>query len=192
MVGPKSIVRISALAVALALALTIGACGPKDPAEKVAKLRSFYAAELNGFLVLEPPPPDYTDVAPPEEGEGAADPEADAGDGEEGDEGAEDMEEAPAEPESIDVQLDILVKHRSPESLPGITLDITMVDGLKKAKGHWLWWVDTSGIAKATVTQFTHVLEDVSYELGDGFNVEVRHPVPADERGQYREFSSAP
>ncbi len=44
---------------------------------------------------------------------------------------------------------------------------------------------------KANVTQYTHVLEDVPYEEGDGFFAEIRHPVPAEERHLYREFSTA-
>ena len=51
-----------------------------------------------------------------------------------------------------------------------------MVDSAEKEKGHWRVWFDTSEITKATVTQFTHILEDVGYEEGDGFFVEVRHP----------------
>jgi hypothetical protein len=89
------------------------------------------------------------------------------------------------------VRLDILIQHRSAEKLPGITLDISMVDSAEVEKGHWQVWFDTSEVTKATVTQFTHMLEEVGYEEGDGFFVEVRHPIPVEERGDYREFSEA-
>ena len=68
-------------------------------------------------------------------------------------------------------------------------VDISMVDAGEQEKNHWRVWFDTADIEKANVTQFTHILEDVSYEEGDGFFVEVRHPVPEEERGDYREFS---
>ena len=55
----------------------------------------------------------------------------------------------------------------------------------------WRLSFDTSTVKKANVTQYTHVLEDVLYEEGDGFFAEVRHPVPVEERSEYREFSSA-
>ena len=87
------------------------------------------------------------------------------------------------------VRLDILIQHRSEERLPGITVDVSMVDPNQQEKGHWRVWFDTSEVTEATVTQFTHILEDVGYEEGDGFYVEVRHPVPPEERSEYREFS---
>lgn len=181
----QTIVGISALA----LALTAAACGPKDPQEKVAELRSYYSAELNGFLVLAPPVEEPMDTEEPAmEGE----PEAPADEVEGDEEGMDEMPAEPAEPATSDIQLDILVKHRSPENLPGITVDISMVDAQQNEKGHWTLYLDTANIAKANVTQFTHVLEDVSYEEGDGFHVEVRHPVPAGERAEYIEFSSTP
>jgi len=90
------------------------------------------------------------------------------------------------------VRLDILIQHRSREKLPGLTLDISMVDSAEMEKGHWRVWFDTSDVTKATVTQFTHILEEVGYEEGDGFFVEVRHPIPVEERGDYREFAQVP
>jgi len=40
------------------------------------------------------------------------------------------------------------------------------------------------------VTQFTHILEDVSYEEGDGFFAEVRQGIPEEEWSEYKEFAS--
>lgn len=167
----------------LAVFLAAG-CAPKSPADKVAELRGHYSARLNGFLLEEEPL--VTEV-----------PELEAV--EITDEGLVDgvepgvVEEEMAAIEVREkVRLDILIQHRSNENLPGITVDISMVDSAEKEKGHWRVWFDTSEVTKATVTQFTHILEDVGYEEGDGFFVEIRHPIPVEERGDYREFSLTP
>ena len=159
----------------------VAGCAPKSPQEKVADMRGFYSARLNGFLLEEVPL--VTEVPELEAveivGEGEVDAVA-------VDEGLAEM----AEIEVMEkVRLDILIQHRSAENLPGITVDISMVDSAEKEKGHWRAWFDTAEMPKATVTQFTHVLEDVGYEEGDGFFVEVRHPVPVEERSDYREFA---
>jgi len=159
-------------------------CGPKSHAEKVAAIRSVFSAEVNSFiveeepLVTEVPELEAVEIVETEEGEPVVD-----------DVVVDEM----AEIDVIQkVRLDILIRHRSNEGLPGITVDISMVDSSEMEKGSWRVWFDTSNVAKATVTQFTHVLEDVGYEEGDGFFAEVRHPVPAEELGDYREFSEIP
>ncbi len=157
------------------LVLVLAGCEAKSPEEKVASLRARYKAQMNGFVVQEEPVVmEVAEVAA--DGPGAA-------------------PEAPAEPlEPVvrqKVLLDILVQHDSNERLPGVTLDISMVDAAKNEKGHWRLWVDTSKLQKATKTQLSHVLEDVDYVEGDGFSVEVRHPVPPAERGEYKEFAPA-
>ena len=96
-----------------------------------------------------------------------------------------------APPPNPNILLDILIKHDSPEMLPGITVDISMADGDGNPKGAWRVWFDTSAVRKANITPYSHVLEDVPYVEGDGFFAEVRHPVPPEERGEYQEFSSA-
>ena len=167
-------------AVVLLLGLIIAACGPSSPAEKVAQTRSLYSARLNGFVVEEEPiveevtyeSEDLAEEAEPEE--------------------AAEMEEpADFEPVAVSqrVLLDILIQHDSNEKLPGITVEISMADAGGQEKEHWRVWFDTADIEKANVTQFTHILEDVSYEEGDGFFVEVRQPVPEEERGEYKEFA---
>lgn len=168
----------------LLAAVVIAACAPKSPEEKVAGLRGFYSARLNGFILEEEPM--VTEVPELEAVEIVGEGEVD------GVATEELMEEtSPVEVEET-VRLDILIQHRSDEILPGLTVDVSMVDSSENEKGHWRVWFDTSEVTKATVTQFTHILEDVGYEEGDGFFVEVRHPVPADERSEYREFSSVP
>ncbi len=168
-----------------AILLLLAACGG-SPEEKVARLRGMYSARLNGFLVqaqAAPEPEIYI-----EEGAEPMAPETDMEEGEGDAEMAEPMEMEPANP---NIMLDILIQHDSPKLLAGITLDISMADSAGNEKGAWKVWFDTSKMKKANVTQYTHVLEDVPYEEGDGFFAEVRHPVPAAERGEYSEFSSA-
>ena len=90
------------------------------------------------------------------------------------------------------VRLDLLLQHDSYDLLPGVTVDISMADGSGEEKGHWRVGFDTAERGKASVTQFTHSLEDSSYEEGDGFFAEVRNPIPLDEQAEYRELSEPP
>lgn len=169
--------------VALLLLAVFTACAGKSPEERLVENRSRYTAELNGFYIEETPLIQETVEEAAEEGDASA-----------ADEGAGDTE-TDAEAGAADVpvvqnaHLDILVKHDSFEKLPGVTLDISMVDAGQNEKAHWRVWVDTADVERANPTQYSHVLEDIDYEEGDGFHVEVRHPVPEAERGEYREFS---
>ncbi len=174
----------SGIGIALLGVIAVTGCGPKSPEDKVAQLRSFYSARLNGFILEEEPL--VTEVPELEAVEIIGD-EAEI-DGV--DPAAEPLEMAEVEMEEK-VRLDILIQHRSAEILPGITVEVSMVDSAENEKGHWRVWFDTSNVTKATVTQFTHILEEVGYEEGDGFFVEVRHPIPVEERGEYREFADA-
>ena len=169
-----------ACAVVVSLGLAVSACGPSSPGDKIARTRALYSARLNGFVVEEEPIIEEP-IA-----------EAEALPAEAGTEAAELEEPADFEPVAVSqrVLLDILIQHDSSEKLPGITVEISMADPAGQEKDHWRVWFDTSDIEKANVTQFTHILEDVSYEEGDGFFVEVRHPVPEEERGEYKEFAS--
>ena len=101
----------------------------------------------------------------------------------------EAVEVAPVEL-SQDVTLDILIRHESFEKLPGVTVDILMQSAANQEKGRWTMWADTADLEKGTHLQLTHVLEDVPYEEGDGFFVEVRSPIPPDERADYPEFAA--
>ena len=174
---------IRVLVTLIAAVAVLGACQQATPEEKVASLRAYYSANANGFVVEEVPV-----VAETVEGEEtlAAD-----GEGEADAEDAEVGEEMAAEPIPVTqkVYLDFIVQHDASEKLPGITVDITMVDAQETEKHRWLHWVDTSNLAKATQIQLTYVIEDSDYVEGDMFSVEVRTPVPAAERGDYREFS---
>ncbi len=172
----------SVAVVVLVVLGTAVACAPASPEERVAQIRSLYKAKLNGFLVQEEP---LVPLEAPPEGEEGVEAPARA-------EGAE--AELPAEPVPVrqKVLLDIMLQHDSPERLPGVTVDISMVDGNQQPKGEWRAWFETADIPKANQRVFTYVLEDVDYREGDGFAVEVRHPVPPEERGDYQEFAVSP
>lgn len=166
------------------------ACGgaPGDPAEQVAEIRSGYTAELNGWVVDQKPVEMATPApetgAPGEGAAGGGQPAGEAGEAGEAPEG----EAEPAAPVRQDVILDVLVSRESRESLPGVTVDVIQVDAEQNPKQTWQVYVDTADVLPGPGTQITHRLEDVDVAPGDGFHVEVRHPVPPDERGQYREF----
>lgn len=167
--------------------MLLGACASQTPLEQLEESRSLYKATLNSFFVRETPPveesPAAEVAAEGETAEGAAPMEADA---------AADMEasgeEAAPIPVRLDAVLDVIVQHDAYEPIKGITLDITMVDGSQNQVEHWLRWVDTEGLPKANQRPYSIVLEDVPYQEGYGFNVEVRRPVPVAERGDYREY----
>jgi hypothetical protein len=87
-----------------------------------------------------------------------------------------------------EVLLDVLVRHAGGEPLPGITLDVSMVDARRQEKARRRLWIDLPPAVGTGGTQLSLVLTDVDYQPGDGFWVEVRSPVPAAERGEYREL----
>lgn len=180
--------RISYLALSMILVLLVaGACGPpQSPEERVAELRSQYDAVLNGFVVNQQPVEEaMAEEMPMEmEGEEAAEPAM-------AEEGEEMMAEAEPMPLLQEVLLDILVSTTSRDTLPGLTVDITQVDADENVKQTWRVYLDTSTVHRGPGTQITHRLEGVEYQEGDGFNVEVRHPVPPAERGEYQEFQAA-
>ena len=160
------------------VALTLAACAAKSPLEQLNENRSRYSAELNGFFIQETPVVAEVDAEMEVEPDDGGEP-ADVEDAE--------VEEAPVEVIQ-NAHLDILVKHDSFEKLAGLTLDIVQIDAGQAEKGRWLLWVDTANVERANPPQYSHVLESVDYVEGDGFSVEVRHPVPEGERGDYREF----
>ncbi len=175
---------VSLTAAFVVLSVYLVGCAPKSPEEKVAQLRSRYKARLNGFIVQREPVEEMSAAL-----EEVPETPIEAAEGLEAEEVAE--VESMTAPVGQKILLDVLIQHDSTERLPGLTVDVSMVDPGKQEKEHWRVWFDTSGMAKATPTQFTHILEGVAYEEGDGFSAEVRHPVPAEERSEYREFASA-
>lgn len=92
------------------------------------------------------------------------------------------------------VLLDVLVRYQpgdSGEPLPGVTLDVSHTGPDRQEKGRRQVWVDTSKIAPGPGSQVTLTLDGLDVRPGDRFRVEVRKPIPAGERGDYREFPDA-
>ena len=202
------------LCLVVVTAILCAACTPSSPIERVAEARSFYTATLNGFYAT-PIVPEPEEGEAEEGEEGADDATEEADDAAEG-AGAEEAAEEPSDetvvgddatlegeegeptealvpegPVLSDLVLDVVVRHDSPTRLDGLTLDVTMEDPSGVEKERWLWWIDTSNLPKGSQAQHTRTFEAVEYEEGDRLAVEVRHPVPEGERGDYREFDVA-
>ena len=168
----QSVVAFTFVAAALSLLIACGGAGGG-----VAGARAGFIAEMGSFSVVQPP-------AVAEEAAEAAEEEADAD--------AEATEEAaaPAEPAMATVLLDFLIHNEGSGALDGVTVDLTIADPEGNEKERRLLWVETAGLTKGSQRQVAHELTDVAYVEGDGFHVEVRHPIPMEERGDYREFDA--
>jgi len=88
-----------------------------------------------------------------------------------------------------EVVLDVTVEGQSRPPLPGITVDVSMVDASEAEKAHRRAWVDLTG-AGPDGGQVALSFDDLDYAPGDGFWVEIRVPVPEADRGDYREFEA--
>ena len=138
--------------------------------QKVELLRSQYTASLESLTVKQEPL---------------------LGGGAEGGTGGAAEPAAPVV--RTDAILDIVVSTDGEEQLPGLTLDIEHLDAERRAKDRCTFWVETAALARGQSAQVTHVLEDVAWETGDAYAVEVRKRIPLEERSGYREFGrSAP
>jgi hypothetical protein len=182
------------LTLAALLSMATVGCRQLTPEEKVASLRSQYSAEAMSFIVVEPEEttvdeeqlPDAEEAVDgedvPEQVDVETDTETDIGEIDE-----------PVEPVTgpVTVLVDVLVSTTATETLDGLTLDVFHADAQQDVKENRRVWIDTSGVVRGPGTQFTIELEDVDYEEGDGFSVEVRSPVPEAERSEYREFQEA-
>ncbi|MCB9378566.1 MAG: hypothetical protein H6511_07360 [Holophagales bacterium] len=98
---------------------------------------------------------------------------------------------ADGQPGKQEILLDVLISYDGREPLEGVTLDLSMADGAGREKARRTLWTDVSGVERGNSRQVTLVVDDLPYQAGDGFWVEVRSPVPAAERGSYRELSEA-
>ena len=159
---------ISAVA---ALSLLV-ACGPElTPEEEIDLARSHFEVQLTSWTVIqEPAAPDQS-----AEGEVSAD--------------------SVAEPIEVvtEILLDILVSMDVDDpGLEGVTIDLTQVDSEMNEKARHTLWIEKPPTSRATGSQLARTLENVDYAPGDMFHVEVRVPVPADQRSEYREFDSLP
>jgi hypothetical protein len=119
------------------LAAGLVGCSAKSPEEKVAQVRSLYKARLNGFIVREEPAGEVEEFVETEIS--ADEPAAEEVAAEEmaEEEGLETLEPVPVIQK---VMLDILIQHDSDEKLPGVTVDISMVDGQGNDKGYYGRW----------------------------------------------------
>lgn len=183
-IAPRSIVRSVPLA-ALAVALCSAACQPTDPQVRVAQIRSQYTVKLSSWLPLAAEP----ETTEPE----ITEPEAEL---------AEPVpetpplplgEEAPVEagPRPTTIAFDVLISFDGNEPLPGITLDITHADPFQKEKDHRRHWIDTSRFRKGSTEQIDFQLGGFDFIEGDVFSVDLLQNVPAEVRGEYREFAEA-
>jgi hypothetical protein len=87
-----------------------------------------------------------------------------------------------------EVIVDVLLRWDGTEPLSGVTLDLSLVDARGELKAARKLWVETQGWLKGETRQQAFTFSDLNYVEGDGFYVELRTPVPASERSQYREF----
>lgn len=143
------------------LACGLLACG--QGAEDIAAARTRYAVVLDGFVVRQEPVPGAGPGAAPRLAQ--------------------------------DVELDLTVRRepageKSPDGLPGVTVDVDQVDAGGRSRRHWRVRVDTAGLAPGGERRADQVLEGVDYAPGDGFKVEVRQSVPEAERAQYSEWGA--
>ncbi len=168
------------LALVAAIALLALACGGGGG---VAETRAGFIAQLQSFTVQAPAAEEAMES---EEADADADADADA----EADTDAAAEGDMPAEPAMVSVMLDILVHNEGAGTLDGITVDLTIADADGAEKERRLLWVETAGLTKGSQTQVVYDLIDVAYTEGDGFHVEVRHAIPMEERGDYREFDA--
>lgn len=134
--------------------------GCASPEEKVERLRSHYKATLNGFTVMQEP------------AAGAL---------------------------RQDVRLDLILSRAAEgeggdgwdgrKMLPGITVDVFQSDAGGREKRRWRIWIDGADIGRGSgpQAQVHPEVENVDYQPGDRFGVEIRPVAPA-ERGAYREF----
>ncbi|HEX2254072.1 MAG TPA: hypothetical protein VHQ65_12450 [Thermoanaerobaculia bacterium] len=186
----------SVLLTVAALLIPLAACQNEPPEERVARLRADYQAELSGFLVRERPIAPTGAAGEPPAGAEAAPTEPEAaqpGTAEPGDAAPETVPPLPDEAAvERDVVLDIMLRNRGDESLPGITLDIEQVDAQERVKANYKIYVDAAGATPGgQPAAVSHVLEDVDFAPGDKFAVEVRSAVPPEARGDYRELAEA-
>lgn len=193
---------IRCLPLLLLLLVTLVACQPKTPAEKVAAARASYVVELNSWFPQEPEP---EPLAEPVEGEDAADGEAAA---------EEPAEEAAAEgeategeaadgdalevvdvddvaPRQVNIFFDLIVLFEGDDPLPGLTLEVSQADSGGAEKQSWRHYQELSAHIKGETKQESFTLEGVEFTEGDQFSVTVRKVVPPEEHGEYREFASA-
>ena len=174
--------------------LSTVACAPSDPIEQIAKTRQEYTVKLNQFLVQDPPMPEPAPVETMGEESAASAAEAAVADEETAGEEGEDIEDGfdlePVGPQPKNILFDLIVGFDGSDPLPGLTVEVSQIDPFQEEKATFRHYLDLGSLQSGT-TQTDFVLENVMYEDGDGFSVDLRLVVPPEERGEYREFATA-
>ena len=186
------------------LVLLVGCAGPSTPEEKVAASRASYTVQLNAFLEQEPAVEEIVIEEVVEEAaeagavatamvaEEAAVAAEESGEGEEGEAGEESEDVLSSDaPRSASILFDILVVFEGDDALPGITVEISHADPFEKEKAVYREYLETGPMLGGETKQMTVIREIEDFVTGDVFSVEMRPSVPAEEYGDYREFSEA-
>lgn len=178
----------------LALTLPAGGCMETDPDDEALAGRALYSVSLLSYTVdghsvalMESPDPAEAGAAASSSMAGA---EAAAVASEEAAEGEEGMPPDQG-PRNTGVLLDLLVRFRGETPLPGITVDVDLVDAGGTIKETYHEWVETRGFQSGDERQVELRLEADEFEDGDQFSVEWEAFVPPEDRGEYREFAEA-
>lgn len=180
------------LALAALLLFGLAACEPASGPERVTALRDGYEANLNSFNVMETPMLEESGMDGEAMDGDALDGDADA-EGRDADadamEGDEIIEEVPLRQ---DVMLDVVLRKTGGGGrLDGLTLDVYQVTADEAAKTTYRIWVDTSTLNKGSRQAVSHVIEDIDFEEGDKFAVEVRPGVVPEQYSEYQEYAEA-
>ena len=85
------------------------------------------------------------------------------------------------------IELDLLVAGGSQPPLSGLTLDVALMDAEGRERHRRRAWLALERVAPQG-SRHTLRIDDLDYAPGDRFAVELRSPVPASERAEYREF----
>lgn len=171
------------------------ACQAQTPEQIVNEARSQYNVQITGSLPQQPVSDASEADEALQEGEDTDSADADQPASPDSDEASiEDTvdEEGcalPEEQQPVPVLFDVIVSFDGRKPLPGVTVDIEHKDPFDKVKGTYRQFIETPNMAKDDVLLKDFVLEDVSYEPGDLFILEIRSPIPPEEQSEYREFA---
>lgn len=180
--------------VLLALTFSAAGCMETDPEDEALAGRAQYSVSLLSYTVDGHSVSLQESPAPAEAGASASSAmaagEATAVASEAAAEGEEGMPTDEG-PRSTGVLLDLLIQFQGESPLPGITVDVDLVDAGGTIKDTYHEWVETSGFRSGDERQVELQLEADEFEDGDQFSVEWEAFVPAEDRGEYREFAEA-
>ena len=184
----------------LLLVAGLWGCTPQSPEDRVLSSRAEYTVQsANALPQRQVTDATMEDVAMDEGENGAEDETAGAAEAElateesegEGIAEAIDEEGMMEIPVTSSVLFDVVMTFSGNDPLPGVTLDIVHKDPFDQIKTTRRQYIETPTLTKGQVLQTDFVLEDLSFEEGDTFEVELRGDIPPGERSEYREFAEA-